>query len=53
MDKIQKPADRAKYIWMMKFPTFSISLSLSSYELKCPYQNTKATTMLLSRWSIG
>ena len=39
--KFKKPADRAKNIWIMKFPTSSISLLLSSYELKCPYQNTK------------
>ena len=31
-------------------PEFSISLSLSSYEPKCPCQNTEATAMLLSRW---
>ena len=53
MDEIQKPADRAENNKILKLPDFSISVSLSSYKQKCPYPNTKATTMLLSRWSDG
>ena len=33
-------------------PEFSISLSLQRYKRKYLCQNTKATTMLLSRWCI-
>ena len=44
MDIIQKPADRASKTKIYTLQN-SISLSLSSYEQKCPYQNTKATTM--------
>ena len=41
MKKIKKPAERARKNKNFHESLFSISLLLSSYKQKCPYQNTK------------